>query len=147
MVNSSSGVPSKRFGFIIGLEDLRLLLLLTTIVDGGEEHIGEVFFVIIVEIDGRGDGETTFIIGDIIVFIVFVGDERISEFILICSCVFCSFSIVDIVSRLSDSRNFDRNTSATSSEPNRLFNALNFEKINKLYVMLYKYVYILKITT
>jgi len=76
----------------------------------------------IVDIDGsgddEGDGETTFIIGEIIVFKD--EDERISI-----SCDFCSFSIVDIVSRLSDSRNFDRNTSATSSEPKVLFKALN----------------------
>lgn len=131
-VNSSSVVPSKRFGFVTGVEDLRLLL---TIVgwDDGEEEIGEVFFVKIVDIDGRGedegDGETTFIIGEIIVFLEGDDDERISEFVLICSWDFCSFSIVDIVSRLSDSRNFDRNASATSSEPNLLFKALNRKKI------------------
>jgi hypothetical protein len=32
--------------------------------------------------------------------------------------------MVDMVSRLSDSRNFERNTSATSPEPKVLFKAL-----------------------
>ncbi len=122
MLNSSSVVPSKRFGLVVGLEDLRLLLIVG--VDGGwgddeDEGIGDVVLVIIVEIDGRddeddGDGDTTFIIGEIIVF-----KER-----EVVSWDFCSLSIVEIVSRLSDSRNFDRNTSATSSEPRVLFNAL-----------------------
>ncbi len=113
---------------VVGLEDLRLLL--TVGVDGGwgeddEEGIGDVVFVIIVEIDGRGDeddgdGDTTFIIGDIIVF----KEEDVSW-------DFCSFSIVEIVSRLSDSRNFDRNTSATSSEPKVLFKALKKEEENQ----------------
>lgn len=66
--------------------------------------------MIIVENDGRGErlGETTFIIGEMI----FLG-------------LICSFSfVVEIVSRLSDSRNLERNTSATSFEPNVVFNAL-----------------------
>lgn len=85
MVNSSSVAPSKRLGFIIGLEDLRLLLLVGVVGVCGDDDdggIGDVVFVKIVDIDGRGDeeeggdGETTFIIGEIIVLIE--GDERIS---------------------------------------------------------------------
>lgn len=76
LANSSSVAPSKRLGFVIGLEDLRLLL--TGVVGCGEVGIGvegdeDVVLFMMVDIDGRGDedegdGETTFIIGDIIVF-------------------------------------------------------------------------------
>ena len=68
-------------------------------------------------------------IGEIIVFngddIVVVGHVRISTLVLLCSWDFCSFSFVDLGSRLRDSRNLDKNTSATSSEPNVPFRALN----------------------
>lgn len=142
------------------MEDLRLLLLFVVATaaideeddDGwGEDDTdgdGEVFRVIIVDIDGSGDeaggeGETTFIIGDIIVFRgvdkEVGGHERISLVVFICSCDFCSFSTVDIVSRLSDSRNFDRNTSATSSEPKVFFKALNRNK-KKSYKWLNKWI-------
>ena len=127
-VNSSSVIPSKRFGFVDGFEDFRLLL---TMVGGW----GDAFFIIIVDIDDDEGDETTFIIGEIIVFEeeggVGVCDKRISVFILVSSGDFCSFSIVDIVSRFSDSLNFARNTSATSSEPNVLFKALNRKKNNR----------------
>lgn len=130
--SSSSVIPSKRFGFAAGLEAFRLLFV--TVGVWGEEGIdvdgeGEGFFDIIVDIDGNGDddvgggdGETTFIIGDIIVFI---DEDKGVVWVFVCSDNFCSLSTVDIVSRLSDSRNFDRNTSATSSEPNVLFKELN----------------------
>ena len=45
--------------------------------------------------------------------------------------VFASFSIVEIVSRFKDSRNFDRKTSATSSEPRVLFSALEKQILKK----------------
>ena len=146
LANSSSVAPSKRLGFVIGLEDLRLLLLGVT--GCGEVGIGvegedDVVLFMMVDIDGRGeddegDGETTFIIGDIIVFKVeddgVVGWQgRTSVFILICSKGFCSFPVTVVVSRLSDSRNFDKNTSATSSEPKLLFSALNQMKKQTVY--------------
>jgi hypothetical protein len=139
VVNSSSVIPSKRLGFVDGFEDFRLLF---TMAGGlGEEGIGVEFFIVIVDIDGRsGDDEgdeTTFIIGEMIVFEeeggVSVCDREFSALVLICSGDFCSFSNVDIVSRLSDSLSFARNTSATSSEPNEFFKALNRIKIDELF--------------
>lgn len=130
LVNSSSLAPSNRLGFVNGLEDLRLLLIVGVVGVWGDEGIGDVVFVKIVEIagrgedDGGGDGETTFMIGEIIV--LKHGDERTSEWDSEGMVgVFGSFSTVEIVSRFNDSRNFDRNTSATSSEPRVLFKALN----------------------
>jgi len=104
LANSSSEAPSSRLTFVAAeVAAFRLLVLVTCTGRG---------LLIIVENEGRGEilGETTFIIGEMIFFA------------LICSF---SFVVVEIVSRLSDSRSFERNTSATSSEPNVVFNALN----------------------
>ncbi len=68
-LNSSSVVPSKRFGFVDGVEDFLLLLLL---VDCGEVGISERFLLIIDDIGGNnGDDEgdeTAFITGEFIAF-------------------------------------------------------------------------------
>ncbi len=65
-------MPSKRFGFVDGVDDFLLLLLLFIDCDCGEEEIGDRFLFIIDDIGGNnGDDEgdeTTFITGDIIGF-------------------------------------------------------------------------------